>query len=216
MGPIPWIIIGVFIFVIGIAVVAIKYSKQQREKLVRIADNLGMKFNDKGWWQQPELTGMYRERELRMKNIYHSTGRSGYYTCRVTMRSESLAAFSSPITISHLGRMPGLFTRIGRAFTSRTMTFDHEEFDSKVIVKATDEMEARQIIDMEVQQDVLNIGRGTTAVKDGTVYFETYGTIQQHEQRIPDILRYLHKMEEKLLRIKPAYAETDSEYLGSY
>jgi len=96
------------------------------------------------------------------------------------------------------------------------MTFDHEEFDSKVIVKATDEMEARQIIDMEVQQDVLNIGRGTTAIKDGTVYFEAYGTIQQHERRIPEILRYLAKMEEKLLRIKPPYAKTDPEYAGSY
>lgn len=210
------IIIGVGIIIAGIAVLLIRYSKQQREKLLRIAGDLGMVVIDKGRWRQSELTGMHRDRELRMKNIYHSTGKSGYYTFRVTMRSESLAAFSSPITISHLGRMPGLLTRIGRAFTSRTITFDHEEFDSKVIVKATDEMEASQIVDIEVQQDVLNIGRGTTAVTDGTIYFEAYGTIQQHEQRIPEILRYLHKMEEKLLRIKPAYAGTDPEYSGSY
>ena len=216
MGPILGIIIGIAAIIAGIGVAVIKYSKQQREKLIRIADNLGMQIIDKGMWHRPELVGVYRDRELRMKNIYHSTGKSGYYTYRVTIRLEGLDAFSSPINISNLGRMPGLFTSIGRAFTSRTITFDHEEFDSKVIVKAPDEMEARQIIDMEVQQDVLNIGRGTTAVKDGTVYFEAYGTIQQHERRIPEILTYLFKMEEKLLRIKSPFAKTDPEYAGSY
>jgi len=213
-----WIIIalGAVILIFAIVRGIRAYNISQRKQFEEFAGRLGLRITDRGWTQQPLLSGTYREKEIQIEDIYHSTGKSGYFTHRITMQSDSPAALGPAISMSYQRGLPKLFAKIGRAFTSNSILFDNEEFDSKVITKAPDEMAARSIIDMEVQQAVLNLGKGSTNIKDGTVYFEAMGTARQNESMIQDILLLLYRLDEKLLRIKPAHKSKDPEYSGSY
>jgi hypothetical protein len=214
----PIIVIGIFVLLIGVVVVVISYNRKQREKLESLANSLNLELCQGSWAEQAKLVGKYRDRSLLIKNIYHSTGKSGYFTYRVTLESKSPMRRYSGINMSHQGGSPALFTKIGRVFTSGSILFDNPEFDSKVITKAPDEVEAKQLIDIEVQQEILNMGRGTTAIKDGTIYFEAYGQAQDKPAKVRESLLHLYKLEEKLLRLSPQESSSfdDRAYAGSY
>jgi hypothetical protein len=215
---VPVIIIGIIFLFIGVFIVVINFNRAQRRKLEALASNLGLELRQGSWAEQPKLVGKYQDRPVEIKNIYHSTGKSGYFTYRATLTSKSAMKRVNGINISHQGGSPGLFTKIGRAFTPSTITLDNPEFDTKVILKAYDGIVAREFIDVELQQDVLNMGRGTTAIKDGTIFFEAYGQAQDKPDQVAEALRYLYKIEEKLLRLSPelSMASADPAYTGSY
>ena len=213
-----WILIatGALIFIFAIVGGIRAYNISQRKQFEEFTERIGFRITDRGWTKQPLLTGTYNDKDIQIEDIYHSTGKSGYFTHRITMQSDSPAALGPAISMSHQGGLPKFLLKIGRAFTASSILFDNVEFDSKVITKTADEMAARTIIDAEVQQAVLNLGKGATNIKDGTVYFEAMGTARQHESMMQDIQLYLFRLEEKLLRIKPADKGKDPEYSGSY
>jgi hypothetical protein len=140
---VPVIIIGIIFLFIGVFIVVINFNRAQRRKLEALASNLGLELRQGSWAEQPKLVGKYQDRPVEIKNIYHSTGKSGYFTYRATLTSKSAMKLVNGINISHQGGSPGLFTKIGRAFTPSTITLDNPEFDTKVILKAYDGIVAR-------------------------------------------------------------------------
>ena len=216
-----YIIISVIIFIAIFGVVGIyavvRYSMKRRERFAAFAESMGMEVIKGRWNEQPKLRGTYSGRAVQVQDVVHSTGKSVYFTYKITYESAFRARDMVSIKISRHGSMINFFFNIGKIFGYKTVPFDNFEFDSWVIVRSRNPEFAQALIDVELQQDIPNLRKGWFVIKGNTITFEEYGQAQDNEDHVREVLPLLDKIEKKLGGLVGSYVETyDKGGLSSF
>lgn len=210
--PIYPAIIVLSLLVIFLVIYAIiRYTRGREEKLGSLADGLGMEIVKGRWWDQSTLYGTYGDKDLVIRNIYHSTGKSGYYTYKVNYILDAVSPEKVTVNISRLGPGSWFFINLARGFGMKVVDFDDSEFKSAAMVRSRNEDFARRLIDYEIQQDIKNLAKGKITVKGSEVIYEDYGMAQDNEERIHAVLPILGKIDRKLEKMVPGVGDGYSE-----
>ncbi len=197
--PIYPAIIVLGLLVAGLVVFAVvRVSKRQEERLDSLATGLGMEVAKGRWWEQPTLHGEYGGKRIAIKNIYHSTGKSGYYTYKVSYLTNATSPANVFVNISRFGPVSWFFINIARAFGMKVVDFDDSEFKSSAVVKSKDEPFALSLIDMEIQQGIKNLRKGSIDIKGNEIIYEAFGMVQDNEEHVHNVLRFMEQLGRKL------------------
>jgi hypothetical protein len=200
-GSIIFIILGVAVVMVGVFA-AVKYSRRTNSQFNELAETFNLEVVKGKWYEQPLLRGKHAGRGISIRNIYHSTGQSGYFTYRISYDAASKSPSKVDINISKYGGVSKFFLNIARLFGYRTVPFDNYEFEHIAIVTSKDDEYARRLIDLELQQDIENIARGRITLKGSEFTYEALGMAQDNEERIQGALGLLNKFDSKLARLE--------------
>jgi len=211
-------IIIILAVVIGIGIyVAIIYSRRRNERFATFAEGLGMEVVKGRWTEQPKLRGSYSGRRVQIQDIAHSTGKSVYFTYKITYESAVQSRERVSVNISRHGLITNFFLNIGKIFGYKTVPFDNFEFDSCAIVRSSNADFARALLDVELQQDIQNLRKGWIVIRGDKITFEEYGQAQDNENHVREVLPLLDKIEGKLNRLGSSYVDTyEKQGLSSF
>jgi len=205
------VIVSVIIFIV------VKYNRQRGTGFTAFANSMGMEVIKGRWWEEPKLRGTYSGRPVQVQDIAHSTGKSAFYTYKITYESASVSGDKVSINISRHGVISDLLLNIGKYFGYKTVSFDNPEFDASVIVRSSNHEFARALIDVELQKGIQDLRKGWIAIKGNAITFEEYGQAQNNRSRIGEVLPLLDKIEKKLPRLCSTTFETyDESGLSSF
>jgi hypothetical protein len=191
--------------------IVVSVLKQQHHKLLGFAEGMGLEVVKGRFWEQPTLHGTYGDRSIQIKNIYHSTGKSGYYTYKIFYESLAFCHETVEVRIGRYGSISRFFINIAKAFGYKVVSFDDSEFNSSAIVRSSNDDFALSLVDFGLQQDIQNIGKGKIIIKGYDITYEAYGQAQDNEERVHEILPFLNKVERKLERLDTDYSDTYEE-----
>ncbi len=163
-----YIIVGVILFIAGIAVLARRFDKKRTAALEDVAGRLGLDFYPKGGDISPEALSVFdlfsRGHTKRVKNamtgplgdaeaaIFDYAYTTGHGKNRTT-HSQTVAMFDMPgLALPNFILKPeNIFHKIGGVFGYQDIDFDdHPKFSKQYLLRGADEEAIRQVFGEEV------------------------------------------------------------------
>ena len=180
----------VLIYIIGAIINRVMKGKQDRA-MKELGSALSLEYIEGSLVHPPRLAGTYQSREVTVENVSHSHGREQKPFFRVVMRTSIPIPDSIRVHTSlSFGPVTGLFTEIGEFFGVHDIHFDNSVFDEKFLVRGRNELLVKAVLDAEVQEALLSIGRVNLVVQHDEIIYEDEGTAPENESRIRMILSF--------------------------
>jgi len=180
----------ILLYIIG-AIINRVVKGRQDQAMKELGSALSLEYIEGGMMHRPRLAGTYQGRDVMVENTVHSRGREQKPFFRVVMHTN--VGIPDSIRVHNtrsFGPVTGLFTEIGEFFGVHDIPFDNSVFDEKFVVRGRNEHLVKGVLDAEVQEALINIGRVNLVIQDDEIIYEDEGNAPENESRIRLILTF--------------------------